>query len=153
MSRGLIVQRASSDNSVSSMVSEERPIIMNRLVDDTGCRIVGGVATLGSLYSSVSRSCTICRALMMSVPRLKISVIVDRPVTERDRVDWSHGTPFRRSSRPRVMRFSTSSADSPTASVCTSTVGGANSGNTSIGIRPTSRMPTTRMATAAASRR
>ena len=49
INRGLIVHRASSESSVASILSDDRPIIMKRLVVDTGCRITGGVATLGSL--------------------------------------------------------------------------------------------------------
>ena len=47
------------------------------------------------------------------------------------RVTVSQGTPDSSSSSPMVMRLSTSSADKPIASVCTSTVGGANSGSAS----------------------
>ncbi len=70
---------------------------------------------------------------MMSVPRLKVSTIEERPVTDCERIDCSQGTPESSSSRLRVMRLCTSSADSPIASVWTSTTGGANSGNTSTG--------------------
>ena len=46
---GLMVQRASSESSVGSTLSDEIPTIMKRLVADRGCRMTGGVATLGSV--------------------------------------------------------------------------------------------------------
>lgn len=42
-----MVQRASSDSSVGSMLADDSDTIMKRLVADIGCRITGGVATLG----------------------------------------------------------------------------------------------------------
>ena len=48
-SLGFMVQRASSESSVESILSDETPTIMKRLVADKGCRITGGVATLGSV--------------------------------------------------------------------------------------------------------
>ena len=71
----------------------------------------------------------------MSVPRLNVITMDDSPVTDLERMDSSQGTPLSSSSRFSVMRLSTSLADRPIASVCTSTTGAANSGKTSTGIR------------------
>ena len=117
VSFGLIVQRAISDSSVGSTCCDEIPIIMKRLVADRGWRMTGGRATFGSVYASVRRSWIICRARRMSVPHSKVSTIDDRPVTDFERIDFSHGTPLSSSSRFRVIRLSTSLADSPIASV------------------------------------
>ena len=148
-----MVQRVSSDNSVGSTLSDEIATIMKREVADRGCRITGGCATFGRVYASVSRSWIICLAFMMSVPRLKVSKIDDRPVTDCDRIDASQGTPESSSSRLRVIRLCTSSADSPIASVWTSTTGGANSGKTSTGVLRSWAVPNTINAAASPSTR
>ena len=90
---------------------------------------------------------------MTSVPRLKISSTDDSPVTDLDRVDSNQGTPLSSSSRLKVIMLSTSSADRPMASVCTSTTGGANSGNTSTGILRNCTAPNSTSAAAALSTR
>ena len=59
--------------------------------------------------------------------------------------------PFRAFSSGTVTRLSTSSVESPGASVWTSTSGGANSGNTSSGARRIDRDPTTSSTTHSAS--
>src|SRR5438034_8574216 len=48
---------------------------------------------------------TLFRSLMMSVPRLKVSKIDERPLTDSERIDLSHGTPLSNSSRLRVIRL------------------------------------------------
>ena len=112
-----MVQRASSDSSVESIFVDESPTIMKRLVADSGCIMTGGLATFGRVYASVRRSWIICRAFMMSVPRSNVMITDDKPVTEVERIDSSHGTPASNSSRLRVIRLSISVADSPVASV------------------------------------
>ena len=62
MSRGLMVQRASWEMSISDSVLDERPIIMVRLVDDTGWSICGGFDTPGSANAWDMRSWTAWRA-------------------------------------------------------------------------------------------
>ena len=48
--------------SISDTSSSDSPIIMTRLVDDSGWIITGGVPTFGSACACVMRSCTIWRA-------------------------------------------------------------------------------------------
>ena len=146
-SLGLIVQRASRESSVGSTFLAAIAIIMKRLVVDRGWSIVGGVETFGRVYASVRRSWIICLARMTSVPPWNVRVIDERPVTDFDRIDCSQGMPLNSSSRLSVIRLSTSLADSPIASVWTSTTGAANSGNTSTGMF---RSPTAPNATSAA---
>ena len=118
VSRGAIVQRASTDISISDSFSDDRPIIITRPADDTGLIITGDLATFGSVWTSVSRSCTICRARMMSVPGSKTSTIDDRPGIDCERISSSHGAPLSMSaSSGTVIRASTSAADRPSASV------------------------------------
>jgi hypothetical protein len=58
-----MVQRASWEMSMSDSVLDERPTIMVRLVDDTGCSICGGFATPGRATAAwAMRSWTTCRA-------------------------------------------------------------------------------------------
>ena len=109
------------------------PTIITRLADETGCSICGGLDTFGSAAAPTRRSGTTWRALSIGVPGSKIISIDDRPGIDRDRIDCIHATPLSRScSRGTVMSCSTSAADSPRASVCTSTVVGVNSGSTSV---------------------
>ncbi len=58
MRRGATVHLASTDRSISDTSLGVRPIIMTRLVDDTGCSMVGGFETCGSANACVSRSPT-----------------------------------------------------------------------------------------------
>ena len=62
ISRGRIVQRVSTDWSISDCVSEESPSTMALLDDDTGSIITGGLDTFGSACACVIRSATSCRA-------------------------------------------------------------------------------------------
>jgi len=43
----VIVQRASTDNSIGDTVCEPTPTIMTRFVDESGCSICGGLDTPG----------------------------------------------------------------------------------------------------------
>ena len=66
--RGLIVQRASTDSSIRESFFEDTPIIIVRLVADTGLSITGRCDTFGNMYDRISRSCTSCRACSKLVP-------------------------------------------------------------------------------------
>src|SRR5690348_13578041 len=46
--RGAMVQRASTDMSISDTVFDDSPIIMTRLVEDKGWSMVGGLDTWGN---------------------------------------------------------------------------------------------------------
>src|SRR5215207_1683209 len=69
---------------------------------------------------------------MTSVPGLKTITISDKSVTDLERRTSSPGTPLRACSSGTVINSSTAEADRPMETVWTSTLGGANSGNTSI---------------------
>jgi hypothetical protein len=121
ISRGLIVHRASWEISISDSFDDDSPIIIVRLVDDTGWSICGGFDTFGRACACARRSWTACRARKRLVPGSKISVIDDSPGTDSERMSFTHATPLRRSaSRGTVIICSTSLAESPSASVCTS---------------------------------
>ena len=61
-------------------------------------------------------------------------MIVERPTEDEERTVLTPGVPFTALSIGKVIRASTSSGESPGASVWTTTCGGANSGKTSTGI-------------------
>ena len=152
MSRGRMVHRASSLRSCCESVLEVRPIFITRLSDECGDSSTGGCVTAGSrLCTWASRSCAICRARMRSVPSSKISTTDESPSTDLERTVFSHGNPLSAFSSGTVTSASTSSVESPGASVCTSASGGANSGKTSSGAFCTDRQPNTMSATAPAS--
>ena len=142
ISFGRIVHRASTVISRWSRAADEMPIFITRLSDDSGCRMTGGRATAGSRpASAATRSCTYWRALWMSVPSWNSSTTDDSPSTDLDRRVFNPGVPFRAFSSGTLIRLSTSSVERPGASVCTSTRGGANSGNTSSGAVRAVRTP------------
>src|SRR6476660_8147361 len=102
---------------------------MTRLVEDSGWSITGGAAQVGSVGMTVAiRSETICRAFRTSVPGLNSSTMEESWDTDLDRM-WSR--PLNASSIGTETSSSTSDAVRPRQAVCTSTLGGANSGNTS----------------------
>jgi len=139
------------ERSIISCCLDEMPIFMTRLVDDSGARIQGMPEDEGSSATAMlMRSCTRWRASMRSVPILNRSTICDSPSTEEERMTSTFGTPRSESSRTVVMRFSTSAAVMPTPSVWISTLGGANSGKTSTGMRRICCVPNTRSAPASA---
>ena len=106
--------------------------------------MTGGRATAGSrLASTVSRSWTSWRARIRSLPSAKIRTTDDRPSTDFERSVLSPWVPFKAFSSGTEIIASTSSVESPGASVWISTSGGANSGKTSSGARCAARMPTT----------
>ena len=106
------------------------PTISTRLVDDSGWSICGGFETFGSACACVMRSATNCRAREQVGARARRSGRSGRgPEPTRERMSLRNGMPLSRScSIGTVISCSTSAADSPSASVCTSTVTGANSG-------------------------
>ena len=60
------------------------PMCMTRLVVESGWRMTGGAAQVGSVGTTVARrSWTTCRAWMRSVPRSKISSTDESCGTER----------------------------------------------------------------------
>ena len=104
--------------------------------------MTGGRATVGSrTASAATRSWTYCRALCRSYPSSNSTTTDDSPSTDFDRSVFIPGVPLSAFSSGSEIRLSTSSVDSPGASVWISTLGGANSGNTSIGALPAVRRP------------
>src|SRR5215203_5069071 len=77
----------------------------------------------------------------MSVSLLKISWICERSITDLERISSSPGIPLSWSSSGMVISSSTCSEELPTAMVWISTIGGANSGNTSRSALRVSPMP------------
>src|SRR5918997_474593 len=124
--------------------SDVSPIFRIRLVDESAGIMNGGLAHCGNCdVTPARRSWTSCRAWLRSVPRLKYSLIDDTCSTEYERISSSPSTPFSASSIGIVMSSSTSVEEFPVASVCTSMIGGANSGKTSVSASLVWRKPNT----------
>ena len=105
---------------------------MTRLVVESGWRMTGGAAQVGSVGSTVaSRSWTTCRAWIRSVPRSKIISTDESCGTDAERISSRRATPLSACSSGTVTSSSVSSEESPTQMVWTSTRGGANSGKAS----------------------
>ncbi len=86
------------------------------------------------------------------MPGSNVISIDDNPGSMRDSSLASHGIPLKNSfSIGLVIRFSTSSAESPSASTCTSTRTGPNSGRASTDVLRSCTKPTAIRATAMAS--
>src|SRR5437016_8162817 len=86
-SRARIVQYEIIDISIRDRVSDESPIFMTRLVDDTGWIITGGAAHVGIVGITVStRSETTCRARSRSVPGLNRSSMEESWAMDLDRM-------------------------------------------------------------------
>ena len=116
-----MVHRASTDWSMSDIWSDDIPSTIARFADETGSSMTGDLDTFGSAAVCVSRSDTSWRARNRSVPGSKVITIDERPGTESERISWRNATPLNRScSSGTVMSCSTSSAERPSASVCTS---------------------------------
>src|SRR5262245_66046844 len=77
--------------SISETDFELRPIFMTRLAEETGWSMTGGLETFGRACACVSRSCTIWRAFIRSVPGEKIISIVESPAIDSDWMTWSQG--------------------------------------------------------------
>ena len=137
-----MVHLASSDRSICESVRDVTPIFITRLRLDSGERITGGLTTAGKRDAAIdSRSATSCRATIRSVPSLKIRTTDDNPSTDFDRSVFKPVVPLSEFSSGTLTSASTSSVESPGASVWISTRGGANSGNTSSGAFWAARMP------------
>ena len=66
-------------------MSEDTPIIMTRLLADSGGNMKGGLAQVGSVGKTMAtRSCTNWRASVRSVPRSNSSMIEDSWATDFD---------------------------------------------------------------------
>jgi hypothetical protein len=149
--RNFIVQYAIIDRSIMSYFFDLMPIFSARLVDDSGCSITGMPDDCGSAASAICRSSeTRRRASITSSPSLKISRMSDRPRTDFDRITSSPGVPRSTSSIGIVISSSISAAVIPGPWVWISTLGGANSGKTSIGIVRSCSEPNTSKAADAA---
>src|SRR3954453_19522737 len=131
-SRCRIFQYALFDICIRFSSCEDSPIFMIRLVDESGGIIQGGLDHVGRVgVTWAIRSCTSWRARSSSVPFLKISRMEDSWDTDFERISSRPGRPPSDSSIGIVTSSSTSLDEFPSAIVCTSTLGGANSGNTS----------------------
>src|ERR1041384_5265515 len=95
--RGRIVHRARTPMSVSDSLSDDRPIIIVRLVDDVGGSMVGGFDTLGMAAGWLRRSWVIWRALSRLVPGSKTRWIDDSPGIDSESLVLSQATPESRS--------------------------------------------------------
>ena len=153
----MIAQRARTDTSIGLSASEDSLIIESRLLEDRGWIICGSSATCGNPATPtacVRRSCTTCRASSTSVPGSNVMTTDESPGSDTDSISSRKATPASRScSSGTVISCSTSSAESPRASVWTSTIGGLNSGRTSTGVLPAWITPTITRPTAAATTR
>jgi hypothetical protein len=113
-----MVHFASSVISICESFFELMPIFMARLVDESGESITGACATAGNRAASTAmRSDTICRARRRSVPDSKIKITEERPRTDLERMVFTQGAPCSAFSSGTVTRLSTSSVESPGASV------------------------------------
>ncbi len=140
---------------MSDTCLDDSLIMATRLTEASGWTMIGGLPTLGRACAWVIRSWTICRAEYTFVPGWNVRSIADSPGIEAEWILSSQGTPLSRScSSGTVMSCSTSAADRPSASVCTSTDVGRNSGYTSTGAARSWAMPITSnpMASATTSR-
>jgi hypothetical protein len=150
-----MVHRDNRDMSIREVPLPVRLIIINRPVEDSGWTTNGGFdEACGSCGVMVSRSCTTCRAWIGLVPGSKVISIELSPGIVRDSSLASQGIPLKNSfSMGFVMRFSTSSAERPRASTCTSTRTGPNSGSASTAVLRSWMKPKTINASATPSTR
>ena len=152
-SRARMFQYAVIDMSMTDIVSDDRPIFMVRLVDDSGWIITGGAAHFGRL-GVIGRPAR-PRAGARAGDRCPGGTAA-RSSEVGDRLGAHHvqtGDPAIACSIGTVTSPSTSVADRPRHGTCTSTRGGANSGNTSTGVFGSSIAPKNIIADAAATTR
>ena len=117
---------------MSERESEVSPASRIALVEEVSAVIVGAATPCGSRPATpASRSPTSWRARWMSVPARKVAVTTDTPWIAFDRRPARPGRPLTAPSTAWVTSTSTCSGLRPGASVCTVTLGGANSGKTS----------------------
>ncbi len=153
-SRARTFQYAVIERSIIDISSDDNPIFITLLVAESGWMITGGAAQLGRVgWIVASRSWTSWRASIRSVPGSKMSSTDESWVTDFDRITSRRGTPWRFCSSGTVMSSSTSPALRPMHAVCTSTRGGANSGNTSTDVSRICVPPRVMSARAAATAR
>ena len=99
-------------------VADHIPIFMMRLVEESGESSTGARATVGRLgVLRVMRSCTKARAWRRSVPIGNKIRIEESPSTDFERIAVRPGVPASAASRGVVTSASTSSLESPGASV------------------------------------
>src|SRR6476469_7261533 len=79
ISLGPIVHRAKTESCTVDSLSDMSPMAMTLLVDESVGNMTGGSETFGRAFAWVSRSCTICRAAIRSVPGSKFRRIDDSP--------------------------------------------------------------------------
>ena len=140
-----MTQSARVLSSMGETLVAVRPIVSNVPVEEVRGVRSGGPVPCGSVLSMVSRrSLTSTRSISTSLPSAKIAVMTEIPGAEEERRVVRKLVPPMAYSRGRVTSASTSSAERPGASVCTTTWGGANSGKMSKGERRTAISPTRR---------
>ena len=113
-----------------------------RLVLEVSGPIFGARTPAGSCAPpSASRSLTNWRTRKISARSANVAVIALSPwmLSLRSAASW--GVPLSADSIGRVTSSSTCSAESPGASVWMTTIGGANSGNTSSFVCAATKMP------------
>ena len=104
--------------STSDISSDVSATMLTREVEASGWSIAGAFETCGSACACVMRSATTWRARRTSVPGSNTSTMEESPAIDSDWIESSQATPLRRSaSSGTVMSSSTSSAESPRASV------------------------------------
>ena len=104
--------------SISETSFEVIEKIISRLVLAEGWITYGGLDTAGKAGTMVSRSCTTWRARTSLAADSNSISTADRPGADFDLILCSHGIPVKNScSIGLVIRFSTSSGESPSASV------------------------------------
>ena len=144
-SRGVITHLDRMDISIGVSSSDDSFTIATRPVEETGWIICGGFATCGRPAAAtawVRRSPTTWRASSTLVPGSKVMTTDESPGSETDSISSRNAIPTSRScSRGTVISSSTSSAESPRASVWTSTVGRWNSGRMSVRALSNCRTP------------
>ena len=132
--------------SIIETLSEDIPIFMIRLVEESAGIMYGGLAHVGSVAVIwLTRSATSWRARSSSVPCSKTSRIEDSCATDLERIWDSPWMPLSCCSSGTVISCSTSLEELPRAMVWISTLGGANSGKTSTFVLGMSASPSARM--------
>ena len=117
---------------MSDRVCDVSPMTSTMLAAEVSGTMVGERTPCGICAAiATRRSPTICRACRMSVPSRKIAVTTESPWIDSDRIDSRLPAPLTAASIGPVTSASTSSGESPGASVWMTTWGGANSGKTS----------------------
>src|SRR5262245_2365744 len=144
-----MTQSARVLSSIGETPSAVRPRLIRLPVEEVIGVKRGGPAPWGSTLTALaSRSLTSMRSVSALLPSAKIAVITEIPGAEEERKVVRKLVPFKAYSRGIVTSASTSSAERPGASVCTTIWGGENSGKMSKGERRAATTPATRSNTA-----